>query len=154
MNCSRSNEVTSYEQASVFLVEENLEARRTLQALLQRWGYTVIAKKTTREAENFLAENKGENIDLVIFDMNLHPVSKELEGYAFFRRQTAVNPNMPFILISTDYTIWDLPAVRSMARRFLTKPFDPEILRSAVRSVLKARQRGEFGKTRHTSTKQ
>ena len=141
---SKSKEVTAYGQASVFLVEEDREARRTLRALLQRWGYTVIAKKTTREAENFLVEVKGENIGLIIFDMNLNPVSKELEGYAFFRRQTAANPGLPFILISTDYTIWDLPAVRSMTEHFLTKPFDPEVLRTVVRSILMARNRGEY----------
>jgi DNA-binding NtrC family response regulator len=138
-NRSKSEKITSSEQASVFLVEEDPEARRTLRTLLQRWGYTVIAKKTTREAENFLVEVKGENIGLIIFDMNLHPVSRELEGYAFFRRQTVVNPGLPFILISTDYTIWDLPAVRSMAEHYLTKPFDPEVLRTVVRSTLKAR---------------
>jgi DNA-binding NtrC family response regulator len=138
MDCSKSSGVTASEQTSVLLVEEDTEARRALQALLQSWGYTVIAKKTTREAENFLAEDRGENIGLIIFDINLHPVSKELEGYAFFRRQTAVNPGLPFILISTDYTIWDLPAVRSMAEHFLNKPFDPEVLHTAVRSVLKA----------------
>ena len=138
LDCSKSNQVTACEQISVLLVEGDPEAGRVLQALLQRWGYTVIAKRSTREAENLLAGNRGENIGVIVFDMNLHPVSEELEGYAFFRRQTALNPGLPFILISTDYTIWELPAVRSMAEHFLTKPFDPEVLRTAVRSVLKA----------------
>jgi DNA-binding NtrC family response regulator len=138
MDGSKNNGLTASQHTSVLLVEEDREARRSLQALLKCWGYKVIAKKTTREAENFLATDSGENIGLIIFDMNLHPISKELEGYAFFRRQAAVNPELPFILISTDDTIWDLPAVRSMAEHFLTKPFDPEVLHSAVRSVLKA----------------
>jgi len=138
MDDSKSSGVTASEQTSVLVIEEDTEARRALQAVLQYWGYTVIAKKTTREAENFLAEDRGENISLIIFDVNLHPVLKELEGYAFFRRQTAANPGLPFILISTDYTIWELPAVRSMTEHFLTKPFDSETLHTAVRSVVKA----------------
>lgn len=138
MDCSQSKKLTACHHTSVLLVEEDKEARRSLQALLKCWGYMVIAKKTIREAENFLAADCGENIGLIIFDMNLNPISKELEGYAFFRRQATVNPGLPFILISTDYTIWDLPAVRSMAEHFLTKPFDPEVLHRAVRSIIKA----------------
>lgn len=137
MNCARGNDATVSKETTVLLVEEYDYARHALQTLLQRWGYRAIAQKTALEAENYLAGKGGGQIDLIVFDINLHPVSKELEGYAFFRRQTAVNPDVPFILISSDHTIWELPVVRSMTTHFLTKPFDPEALRVAVRSVLK-----------------
>lgn len=137
MDCARGNGAAACTERTVLLIEEYDYSRYALQALLKHWGYKVIGKKTTREAEAHLAEKGGKHIGLIIFDINLHPVSKEVEGYAFFRRQTEVNPDVPFILISADYTIWDLPSVRSMTAHFLTKPFDPEALRAAVRTVLK-----------------
>jgi DNA-binding NtrC family response regulator len=136
MDCAIGNESAVCTERIVLLIEEYDYSRYALQALLKHWGYTVIGKKTIREAEAYLAEEGGKPIGLIIFDINLHPVSKEVEGYAFFRRQTEVNPDVPFILISADYTIWDLPSVRSMTAHFLTKPFDPEALRTAVRTVL------------------
>jgi DNA-binding NtrC family response regulator len=89
------------------------------------------------EAEQCITGRGSENIAVIVSDINLHPDSKELEGYAFSQRWSAERPDLPFILISGDHTGWDLPAVHLGTVRFLAKPFDVYDLLAAVRSVLR-----------------
>ena len=124
-------------QATILLVEEEERVRLALHSFLQRRGYEVIGVGTVEEAEQCLTGRESENIALIVSDINLHPNSTGHGGYTFFQRWTAEHLDLPFILISGDHTVWDLPAVRSGAVRFLAKPFNVYDLLAAVRSVLK-----------------
>ena len=141
---SKAIESFSAEKATIVLVEDDESIRDVLQAFLEHEGYAVIASGTVAEAEKSIIDKGSGNIALVISDMDLQPVSKELEGYAFFRRQTSKDPELPFILISGDYTVWELPAVRAGTVSFLVKPFKLDDLLSAVRSVEKKVNRKKF----------
>ena len=137
MNCATATDHTTANQATILLVEDEQRVRFALHSFLQRQGYEVIGVGTVEEAEQCITGRGGENIALIVSDINLHPGSKELEGYEFFKRWTAEHSELPFILISGDHSSWDLPAVRSGAVRFLAKPFDFYDLLAAVRSVLR-----------------
>jgi DNA-binding NtrC family response regulator len=121
----------------ILLVEDDEQIREDLDLFLQRAGFEVIGVGSVKDAEKCMAKTGIDKITAVISDIDLGPVSNELEGYSFFRRWTAREPELPFILISGDHLVWDLPAVRTKAACFLVKPFNPHDLIAAVQSALK-----------------
>ena len=127
---------TSASQGTILLVENQERVRLELHSFLQHRGYEVIGVGTVEEAEQCITGRGNENIAVIVSDINLHPGSTGHDGYEFFRRWTAEYPDLPFILISGDHTVWDLQAVRSGAVRFLAKPFNVYDLLAAVRSVI------------------
>ena len=137
MDCATATGHTPAERATILLVEDEECVRLPLLYFLQTHGYEVVAVGTVEEAEQCITERGSENISAIVSDINLHPDSRELEGYAFFQRWSAEHLDLPFILISGDHSIWDLPDVRSEAVYFLAKPFDVYDLLAALRSVLR-----------------
>jgi len=127
---------TPARQATILLVEDEESVRLALHSFLRRRGYEVIGAGTVEEAEQCITDRGNENIAVIVSDINLHPDSTGREGYKFFQRWTAEYPDLPFILMSGDHTVWDLPAVRSGAVRVLVKPFNVYDLLAAVRSAL------------------
>lgn len=137
MDCLTATDHIPAKRATILLVEDEECVRLPLHSFLQIHGYEIIAVETVEEAEQCITERGSENISAIVSDINLHPDSKEPEGYAFFQRWSAEHPDLPFILISGDPSSWDLPDVRSGTLRFLAKPFDVYDLLAAVRSVLR-----------------
>ena len=127
---------TPARQATILLVKDDERVRLALHAFLQRRGYEVIGVGTVEEAEQYITGRGSENVAVIVSDINLHPDSTGHVGYKFFQRWTAEYPDLPFILMSADHTVWDLPDVRSGAVRVLVKPFNVYDLLAAVRSVL------------------
>ena len=136
-DCSTATDHTPAERATVLLVENEECLRLPLHSFLQIHGYEVIGVGTVMEAEQCIAERGSENISAIVSDINLHPDSEELEGYAFFLRWSAEDPDLPFILISGDRSLWDLPAVRAEDVCFLAKPFNLYDLLATVRCVMR-----------------
>lgn len=123
-------------QDTVLLVEDDERVRYALQYFLQHSGFEVIGVGSVEEAENIITIRGSKNIASVISDIHLDSVSKAPDGYAFYLRWAAEDPDLPFILISGDPTVWDLPAVRSQEVCFLAKPFNFHELLTALRSML------------------
>ena len=139
MNCSLAAIAAPAWQKTILLVEDDERVRYALQFFLQRVGFEVIGAGSTAEAEKYIALRGNRNIAAVISDIHLNPVTKEPDGYAFYLRWTVKDPDLPFILISGDPTVWDLPAVRSQEVCLLAKPFNFHELLAAVRSMLAER---------------
>ena len=137
MDCLTATDHIPAKRATILLVEDEECVRLPLHSFLQIHGYEIIAVETVEEAEQCITERGSKNISAIVSDINLHPDSKEPEGYEFFQRWSAEHPDLPFILISGDPSSWDLPDVRSGTLRFLAKPFDVYDLLAAVRSVLR-----------------
>lgn len=135
-DCSMATIATPAWQDTVLLVEDDVRVRYALQLFLQHAGYEVIGAGSVKEAEKYIAMRGSRNFAAIISDIHLDPVTKKPDGYAFYSRWTAKDPDLPFILISGDPTVWDLPAVRSQAVCFLSKPFNFHELLAAVRSML------------------
>ena len=126
----------SARQNTILLVEDDERVRYALRFFLQHAGYEVLAAGSAEEAEKYMAMRGSKNIAAIISDIHLDPVSKEPDGYAFFLRWTAEDPELSFILISGDPASWDLPAIRAKDVCFLAKPFNFYDLVAAVRSVV------------------
>lgn len=137
MDCSMDSNHTTAKQATVLLVEDDEGSRHVLHYFLQRSGYNVISVGSVAAADTCVKEMGSENIAVIISDINLDPTSKEPEGYAFFLRWSAEDPDLPFILISGDRSLWDLPAVRAEDVCFLAKPFNLYDLLATVRCVMR-----------------
>ena len=123
-------------QDTIMLVENDERVRYALQFFLQHSGYEVVSAGSVDEAENYMAIRGSKNIAAVISDIHLDSDSKNSDGYAFYRRWKAEDPDLCFLLISGDPTVWELPAVRAQEVRFLAKPFNFQELLAAVRSML------------------
>jgi two-component system response regulator AdeR len=125
---------------TLLLLEDDSRARYALQFFLQRAGYEVISAGTVEEADKCIAYKGSENLAAVISDINLDPGSEDCEGYSFFLRWADKYPDMPFILMSSDPSVWDLPAVRSDDVSFMPKPFNLYELLRTVGAVVKERE--------------
>ena len=144
MNLSVTTIATPAWQDTVLLVEDDERVRYALQYFLQHAGFEVIGVGSVDEAENIITVRGSKNIASVISDIHLDSVSKAPDGYAFYLRWAAEDPDLPFILISGDPTVWDLPAVRSQEVCFLAKPFNFHELLAALRSMLAENSTTEF----------
>ena len=123
-------------QETILLVEDDERVRYALQFFLQHVGYEVLGVGSVKEAETVLKIRGSRNMAAIISDVHLDPLTKQPDGYQFYLNWTAVDPDLPFILISGDPSVWDLPAVRSQEVCFLAKPFNFHELLAAVRSML------------------
>ena len=139
MDCSTAAFNAEAPQANILLVEDDERARHALYLFLQHANFVVICAGSVAEAEKYLTEMGQENFAAIITDMNLDPIARKFEGYAFFQRWQAKHPDLAFILVSGDPGAWDLPAIRSRDVCFLAKPFNFGDLLVAVQSSVKER---------------
>ena len=134
--CDFSSTVSAGTQNIILIVEDEKKTRRDLQTYLQKKGYTVIGKNTVEDAEDCITEVGIGNIGLIVSGIKRRPLSQEYEGYAFFIRQISRDPELPFILISDDYAVRELPAVRSKDVSLLAKPFKLLDVLAAVQALM------------------
>ena len=140
-------------QETILLVEDDERVRYALQFFLQNEGFEVIGAGSVAEAEKYITVRGPKNISAIISDIYLDPVTKTPDGYGFYQSWTAEDPDLPFILISGDPTVWELPAVRSQEVCFLPKPFNFHELLAAVRSILDERSAADMVTRGQNSTK-
>lgn len=113
--------------ASILVVEDEANMRRILAVLLGKDGYTVLEASDMASARALLEKD---TCDLVLADQRL----PDGEGLNLVSECHALDPPLPIILL-TAYASVDLAvaALREGAFDFLTKPFNPDVVRSAVR---------------------
>ena len=123
-------------QPTIFVIEDDADARDSLVVRLEAAGYRVAAYDA---AEPFLAEVDPAADGCVITDVRL----PEIDGLELLRRLNAQNSTLPVVVVTG---FGDIPmAVRAMgvgAVDFLEKPFAPNVILSAVALALQVR-RGE-----------
>jgi CheY-like chemotaxis protein len=123
-------------QTTVLVIDDEESVRETLVEILSLHGYHVITAASVGDAEEAKQRLGVEGIHLVIADIHLTPGRQIRAGYALAQRWRALQPGLPFILISGDPSNRDLPDIREGAVRFLLKPFAIETLLEAVREAL------------------
>ena len=148
---SAADDYTPAGKATILLLEDDARARYALQFFLQRAGYRVISAGTVEEADKCISDKGSGNFAAVISDINLDPVSKDREGYAFFLRWADKDPDLSFILMSGDPSVWDLPAVRSDDVCFMAKPFNLYELLTTVGAAVKERELRQANSELNTS---
>ncbi|HVZ23830.1 MAG TPA: response regulator [Vicinamibacterales bacterium] len=115
--------------ATVFVVDDDVSVRESLELLLRAVGWDVV---TFESAADFLAHPRAAAASCLILDLAL-PGLNGLELQAQLRERT----NMPIVFITGH---GDVPttvrAMKAGAAEFLTKPFDGDVLVDTVRQCL------------------
>ena len=114
----------------VFVVDDDISVRESLELLIQSQGWQP---ELFESAQEFLARPRALVPSCLVLDISL----PGLNGLELQKRVAAERKDMPIIFI-TGYG--DVPktvqAMKAGAVEFLTKPFDDEILLTAVRQAL------------------
>ena len=119
-------------QATILLVDDDVEVLKALKKVLQKGGYEVVAQSDAPSAMRFINENKT-RFDLVITDISMPGMS----GTAFLGALKAAFPKVPVIVI-TAFGDWGQyqETIRNGAYEYLSKPLDKAELLDVVRSAL------------------
>ena len=117
-------------KATILVIDDEENLRRTLAMILIRQGYQVETAATIKEAREHL---DGSTYNLVFLDLKL-PDANGLSLMPDLRRRF---PEMP-VLVLTAHDKLDaaITAVRQGARDYLLKPIDPPLLIQRVKEVL------------------
>ncbi|MBI3804749.1 MAG: PAS domain S-box protein [Nitrospirae bacterium] len=117
---------------TILFIDDEAEIRRLANTVLSQYGYRLLFAKDGIEAiERFRVES--ERIDLIILDLTMPGRS----GEEVFRELRALAPTMK-ILVSSGHSPAgrdkEIPAEKTIA--FILKPYRPDALARAVRSLL------------------
>jgi EAL domain-containing protein (putative c-di-GMP-specific phosphodiesterase class I) len=111
---------------TVLLVDDEPEALRAFQRMLRGAGYAVEAFVSAREAIKRVSLG---GVHVVVSDITM----PEMSGVELLRTIRAYDPDLPVVLVT------GLPAIDSAtdaveygAFKYIVKPFEPELLRSAI----------------------
>jgi DNA-binding response OmpR family regulator len=115
--------------ATILVVEDEPDIVHLVQVIMRRGGYTMIEAGTVQHASRVITKDRP---DLVLLDLGL----PDGEGWEILGDTRA--HDIPVVLLSAHSS----PATARRAERegvagYLTKPFTPEQLLSAVGSVIK-----------------
>jgi DNA-binding NtrC family response regulator len=123
--------------ALVLVVDDDETLRELLEKALTIAGYQVLTTASVLEAEMVKQCYSAADLGLVISDIHLTATSRAWEGYELYQRWIAVEPTLPFLLISGDPCSRILPAIQTGAVRFLDKPFSVQTFLSTVQTLLR-----------------
>jgi signal transduction histidine kinase len=119
-------------QAVVLVVDDNDMNRDVLSRRLEQDGHTVVMAKNGREA---LEAIRAQTIDLVLLDIMM----PEIDGYETLRQLKADESyrGIPVIMISAvDELDSVVRCIEMGADDYMTKPFEPTLLRARTRACL------------------
>ncbi len=121
--------MTAY-RANILVVDDEESMREGCAQTLAGEGYRV---ETVSNGENGLEAVARKSFDAVVLDLQM----PGLPGIEFLKRVHKGNPRLPVVIITGYGTIGTaVEAMQRGARDFLTKPFTPEALVSAVDRVV------------------
>jgi nitrogen regulation protein NR(I) len=118
--------------AHVLIVDDELNIRRVLAAMLKRDGYDVT---TAADGEQALAVLQRTPVHVVVTDL----VMPRLGGMELLGRVRADYPDIPVILITAHGTVDSaVAALKAGAFDYVTKPFEQEELRKVIAKAARA----------------
>lgn len=118
------------DKASILIVDDEENLRRTLAIILKRAGYEVKTAGTAKEALQCLVASI---YDLTFLDLKLPDES----GLTLLPELRSLYPDMPVVILTAqDRLDGALEAIRNGARDYLLKPIDPPLIISRVEEIL------------------
>ncbi|RMF22351.1 MAG: sigma-54-dependent Fis family transcriptional regulator [Deltaproteobacteria bacterium] len=118
-------------RARVLIVDDDADVRLSERACLRRFAAEVEEVAAGKEA---IALASGGRFDLVLLDLGL----PDLDGIEVLRRIKSQAQQTAVVVVSgRDSIEAAVEAMRAGAEDFVTKPFDPARLRTAVRNALR-----------------
>lgn len=124
-------------QETVLLVEDEPALRELVLAILQNYGYRVLAAATGVQALKVWEQHKHE-IDLLLTDLMM---PEGITGRELAERVLAEDPELK-VIYSSGYSVDTLEQefALKIAGHFLQKPYQPELLARMIRQCLDERQ--------------
>ncbi len=122
--------------ATVLVVDDDPVQRRLLDAMLRRFGYSVVAVESGSEALALLGGNEpeGTRVDAIILDL----VMPELDGMAVLGLLRQRGIDLPVIVQTAHSSIETVvTAMRAGAVDFVVKPVGAERLQISIKNALK-----------------
>ena len=121
----------SQQKPTVFIVDDDISVRESLELLIKFAGWQP---ETFASAEEFLARPSNVGPSCLVLDVSL----PNLSGLDLQKLITADHADMPIIFITGHGDVpMTVQAMKAGAVEFLTKPFDDEVLLSAIRHAIK-----------------
>ena len=115
---------------TVFVIDDDANVRASLQGLLKSAG---LRSECFETAEQFLEREASDGPSCLILDVSLPGIS----GLDFQQKMRTSGRNIPIIFITGHGDIpMTVKAMKSGALEFLTKPFDDQMLLTAVAQAL------------------
>jgi len=120
--------------AHVLIVDDELNIRRVLAAMLKREGYEVT---TATDGEQALAVLQKTPVQVVVTDL----VMPRLSGLELLQRVAAQYPDVPVIMITAHGTVDSaVAALKAGAFDYVTKPFEQEELKKVIAKAARAHE--------------
>ncbi len=126
------------QQYSLLVVDDTEMNRDMLGRRLQRQGYRVTMAVDGRQALEFI---RGESFDLVLLDIML-PVMNGYEVLEELRADQALSQIPVIITTALDESDGKAKCLELGAEDYLTKPFNPVLLKSRIGDCLERHRRG------------
>ena len=121
----------SQHQAIVFVVDDDISVRESVELLIKFAGWQP---ETFASAKDFLARPRISTPCCLVLDVSL----PDLNGLELQKLIALERTDMPIIFITGHGDVpMTVQAMKAGAVEFLTKPFDDEVLLSAIRHALK-----------------
>jgi len=115
---------------TVLLIDDDESLRRVVEYNLHEEGYRVL---TAVDGTSGLQAFRADAVDLVLTDVRM----PEMDGLELLARVKAMQPDLPVIMLTAHGTIDSaVEAMKLGAFDYLTKPFNREQLKAAVRKAL------------------
>ncbi len=121
-------------QASILVVDDDVELLKAVTKVLESEGYIVVSHPNAMMALEDVQANKR-RFDLVITDLSM----PDMRGTVFMNILKTAFPDMP-VIIMTAFGDWGqyMDAMRQGAFEFVTKPINKADLLDIVRRALRA----------------
>jgi DNA-binding NtrC family response regulator len=121
----------------ILVVDDELNMRLVLKALLNKEGYGVATASDGLEALKIL---KNGDIEVVVTDLKM----PKLDGMGLLERVIRDYPSTPVIIITAHGTIATaVDALKKGAFDYITKPFDRDELKNIIYKAIKTRRLNE-----------
>jgi FixJ family two-component response regulator len=119
----------------VFVVDDDVSVRESLELLIQAWGWRP---ETFASAQEFLAHPRASVPSCLILDVTL----PGFNGLDLQKRVAVDRSDMPIIFMTGHGDVpMSVQAMKAGAIEFLTKPFDDDVLVSAIQHALERSRR-------------
>lgn len=139
--------MTSRSSATVFVIDDDVEVRKSIQGLLRAAG---LHSESFGTAEEFLSNNVSDGPSCLVLDISLPGV----DGLELQRKLVDAGVGIPIVFITGHGDIpMSVKAIKSGAVEFLTKPFLDQDLLKAIeqafeRDSITRHQLGEIAELR------
>jgi nitrogen regulation protein NR(I) len=121
----------------ILIVDDELNMRLVLQAMLKKEGYEIAAASDGLEALKMM---KTAPFDVVVTDLKM----PNLDGLGLLDRMIREYPSVPVIIITAHGTVATaVDALKKGAFDYISKPFEQEDLKNVIEKAIRTRRLNE-----------